>query len=58
MSASPLVVTEAYIASGLALGLLVFALGAALAIYQRRTLGLRQQLDDCRRQLGASPADS
>jgi hypothetical protein len=58
MSASPLFVTEAYIASGLALGLLVFALGAALAIYQRRTLGLRQQLDDCRRQLGAGPADS
>ena len=58
MSASPLFVTEAYIASGLALGLLVFALGAALAIHQRRTLGLRQQLDDCRRQLGASPADS
>jgi hypothetical protein len=35
---------------------LVFALGAALAVYQRRALALRQQLDDCRRQLGAGPA--
>jgi hypothetical protein len=55
MSASPQFVAEAYIASGLALGLLVFALGAALAMYQRRTLGLRQQLDECRRQLGSGP---
>lgn len=53
MSASPQFVAEAYIASGLALGLLVFGLGAALAAYQRRTLTLRRQLDDCRRQLGA-----
>lgn len=55
MSASPQFVAEAYIASGFALGLLVFALGAALALYQRRTLALRRQLDDCRRQLGAGP---
>lgn len=53
MSASPQFVAEAYIAFGLALGLLVFALGAALALYQRRNLALRRQLDDCRRQLGA-----
>lgn len=52
MSASPQFVAEAYIASGLALGLLVFALGTALALYQRRNLALRRQLDDCRRQLG------
>ena len=58
MSASPQFVTEAYIASGVALGLLVFALGAALVLYQRRTLRLREQLDDCRRQLGAGPAAS
>lgn len=51
MSASPQFVAEAYIASGLALGLLVFALGTALALYQRRNLALRRQLDDCRRQL-------
>ncbi|HEY7566089.1 MAG TPA: hypothetical protein VH762_00850 [Gemmatimonadaceae bacterium] len=42
----------------MALGLLVFALGAALALYQRRTLRLREQLADCRRQLGAGPASS
>jgi hypothetical protein len=58
MSASPEFVAEAYIASGFALGLLVFALGAALALYQRRTLALRQQLDDCRRQLGSGPASA
>lgn len=58
MSASPEFVAEAYIASGLALGLLVFALGAALALYQRRTLALRRQLDDCRRQLGSSPTNA
>lgn len=56
MSASPHFVAEAYIASGIALGLLVFALGAALALYQRRTLGLRRQLDDCGRQLGSGSA--
>lgn len=55
MSASPQFVVEAYIASGVALGLLVFALGAALALYQRRTLSLRRQLDECRRQLGSGP---
>jgi hypothetical protein len=54
MSASPEFVTEAYIASGIALGLLVFALGAALAFFQRRNLALRRQLDDCRRQLGSN----
>lgn len=53
MSASPQFVAEAYIASGFALGLLVFALGTALALYQRRNLALRRQLDDCRRQLAA-----
>ena len=47
MSASPQFVVEAYIASGVALGLLVFALGAALVLDQRPPHALPRPLDEC-----------